>query len=348
VDFTTPVAITANTVYVASYHTNVGHYSENQNYFATAGFDSPPLHALANGVSGGNGVYAYGAGSVFPTQSFNTTNYWVDMAFSPGPQSLSIATTSLPGGTMGIAYSATLAASGVTPSYTWSITNGSLPTGLGLNASTGAITGTPTVAGISTFTVQVNDSSSATASRSLSITIAPTNTGLRVPSANAPETSNAGDNNGFQTTPTNAYGDGGGFAVDTNSGNNISTSCIDTGKDKHRYYNYGINLPVGSTINGIEVRLDARADSTTGAPMMCVQLSWDGGTTWTAAKNTATLTTSEATYTLGGIADTWGHTWNTGIGELSNANFRVRVIDVASNNSRDFSLDWVAVRVTYQ
>ncbi len=47
--------------------------------------DSPPLHALANGVSGGNGVYAYGATSVFPTQTYNAANYWVDVAFSPDP-----------------------------------------------------------------------------------------------------------------------------------------------------------------------------------------------------------------------------------------------------------------------
>jgi hypothetical protein len=80
-----------------------------------------------------------------------------------------------------------------------------------------------------------------------------------------------------------------------------------------------------------------------------VQLSWDGGTTWTTAKQTSTLTTSEATYTLGGTADTWGRTWSAT--NLSNTNFRVRVIDVASGsgaNSRDFSLDWVAVRVSYQ
>jgi len=83
VNFFIPVAITANTVYVASYHTNTGHYSDNQNYFATNGVDSPPLHALANGVSGGNGVYAYGSTSSFPTQTWNTSNYWVDVVFQP-------------------------------------------------------------------------------------------------------------------------------------------------------------------------------------------------------------------------------------------------------------------------
>ena len=83
--FSSPVAITANTVYVASYHANAGHYSADVNYFATAGVDNPPLHALANGVSGGNGVFAYGTSSAFPTQTWNAANYWVDVVFSPGP-----------------------------------------------------------------------------------------------------------------------------------------------------------------------------------------------------------------------------------------------------------------------
>ena len=60
-NFATPVAIKAGTIYVASYHTNVGNYSSTQNYFTTLGVDSGPLHALANGVSGGNGLYLYGA-----------------------------------------------------------------------------------------------------------------------------------------------------------------------------------------------------------------------------------------------------------------------------------------------
>ena len=81
VNFTSPVNVTANTVYVVSYHTNTGHYSANANQFATAGVDNPPLHALANGVSGGNGVYRYGASSAFPNQTFNTTGYWVDVVF---------------------------------------------------------------------------------------------------------------------------------------------------------------------------------------------------------------------------------------------------------------------------
>jgi len=84
VTFATPVAITANTVYVASYHTNVGRYAYDSNYFATTGVDNAPLHAPANGASGGNGVFAYGAISTFPNQSWNATNYWVDVMFNAG------------------------------------------------------------------------------------------------------------------------------------------------------------------------------------------------------------------------------------------------------------------------
>jgi hypothetical protein len=76
----TPVAITANTTYVASYHTTVGRYSADSAYFAGSGFDNPPLRALADGENGGNGVYRYGSGG-FPNQTWNATNYWVDVAF---------------------------------------------------------------------------------------------------------------------------------------------------------------------------------------------------------------------------------------------------------------------------
>nr|WP_255603134.1 S8 family serine peptidase [Oscillochloris sp. ZM17-4] len=174
----------------------------------------------------------------------------------------------------------------------------------------------------------------------------PTNTGFLSPSANAAVTSGSGDNNGYQTTPTNAYDNDGLYAVDTNSGSGTSTSCTNNRKDRHIFYNYNVAVPGGATVSGIEVRLDAKADSTTGAPKICVELSSDGGATWTAAKTTTTLSTAEATYIVGGAADTWGRSW-TGA-NLGNSSFRVRLTNVASNTSRDFSLDWVSVQVTYQ
>jgi WD40 repeat protein len=82
VNFATPVPITANTDYVASYHTKVGRYAGDQNFFANSGVDNAPLHALSNGISGGNGVYRYNANPAFPTNSFRASNYWVDIVFT--------------------------------------------------------------------------------------------------------------------------------------------------------------------------------------------------------------------------------------------------------------------------
>jgi hypothetical protein len=84
VNFATPVAITAGTVYVASYHTTVGNYAFDPRYFARTGVDNPPLHALGSAVSGGNGVFVYGA-SAFPTNSYQSSNYWVDVVFNATP-----------------------------------------------------------------------------------------------------------------------------------------------------------------------------------------------------------------------------------------------------------------------
>ena len=63
---------------MASYHTNTAHFSVNRDYFTSSGADNAPLHALATGVSGDNGVFRYGASSASPDQSFNSSNYWVD------------------------------------------------------------------------------------------------------------------------------------------------------------------------------------------------------------------------------------------------------------------------------
>jgi hypothetical protein len=78
---TSPVAITANTVYVVSYHESSGYYSADYGYFSNP-IDNPPLHAPANS-NGNNGVYVSGANSAFPQSSGSGANYWVDVVFTP-------------------------------------------------------------------------------------------------------------------------------------------------------------------------------------------------------------------------------------------------------------------------
>jgi hypothetical protein len=174
----------------------------------------------------------------------------------------------------------------------------------------------------------------------------PTSTGFLAPSSDTPQTTRAGDNNGYEISSINAHLADGLFATDANSGTGTSTSCTNNKKDKHFFYNYNFNIPTLTALNGIEVRLNAKADSLSNAPKICIQISWNGGATWTTAKTTTTLTTSNTTYTLGSPTDTWGRTW--ALGNFSNTNFRIRVIDVASSTSRTFSLDSIAVNVTYQ
>jgi hypothetical protein len=80
--FPTPVQIDANTTYVVSYLAPNGHYSATGAAFASP-LDNAPLHGLANSVSA-NGVYTYTAVGAFPTSTWNSTNYWVDVMFVPG------------------------------------------------------------------------------------------------------------------------------------------------------------------------------------------------------------------------------------------------------------------------
>ena len=92
------------------------------------------------------------------------------------PASLVISTSSLPNGQTGVAYNATLAATGGVSPYTWSLTSGSLPAGLALNASTGTITGTPSASVTGTpLTFKVTDSStpSLTQTATFTLTISP-------------------------------------------------------------------------------------------------------------------------------------------------------------------------------
>src|SRR5208282_6033908 len=161
VSFSSPVAVTAGTVYIASYHTSVGHWSANRNYFASTGVSNPPLQALQSGSSQGNGVYAYGSTSLFPGSSYQASNYWVDVVFTQPNALTSIAITPtsptlLPGATQQMTATGTYQGGGtqnITTQATWTSTNTSVATvsstGIVTAQGAGSTTITATLSGIS-------------------------------------------------------------------------------------------------------------------------------------------------------------------------------------------------------
>jgi hypothetical protein len=107
------------------------------------------------------------AGSTANFSALATTN----LDLNPPPPV--ITTTWLPSGPLNSPYSQTLAAGNGTAPYAWSITNGTLPAGLVLNAGTGSISGTPTAAGTQVVAITVTDANNLTATVTVPITIAP-------------------------------------------------------------------------------------------------------------------------------------------------------------------------------
>ena len=179
---------------------------------------------------------------------------------------------------------------------------------------------------------------------SFPLTPNPATTSFVFGSSAVPVTSAAGDNNGYETGGANLFAFDGLVATDANSGTGKSLTCTATTRDKEVISGFSLGS-LGPSILGIQVQVRGRASSTSNTPRFCVQVSWDGGTTWTSGKSTANLTTSLATYTLGSTSDTWGHT---GWTAAQAGAIRVRVIDLANSTARSFYLDGVTVAITYQ
>ena len=162
----------------------------------------------------------------------------------------------------------------------------------------------------------------------------------------------AGDDNGYESNPARACVSDNSDAQDTNSGTDTSASCgvgavPSTTKDRHQFYGFAFGLPgTASHIDGIRVQVDLGLDANAGTNSVCVQLSGDGGTTWTSIQSQAITKKKEATYhvrwdgrRMGSSLEPWP--------SLSGSAFRVRIIDASTNANRDFQLDYVAVSVTY-
>jgi hypothetical protein len=180
---------------------------------------------------------------------------------------------------------------------------------------------------------------------SATILLSPVSTGFKGCGASAADT--GGDGNGYETGTASACAADAVLASDVATGTAArSQTCSNVANDRHRFRDFTLGVPAtASAIIGIQVRADVGMNNNGGNSNLCVELSWDGGTTWTAAKF-VTLGAAAITPTLfGGAADSWGHIWTAA--QLSNATFRVRLTDATTHPNKDYLLDYVAVSVTY-
>ncbi|MHA6731510.1 DUF4082 domain-containing protein [Devosia sp. A369] len=207
--FSSPIAVTAGTSYVVSYHTNSGYYSATAAAFNTAisnnGITAPQN---GSGASNGNGLFAYGPGPLFPTNSYNATNYWVDVYYAPGANTAPVA-----GNDSGITVqrntplqiqAATLLANDsdangdlLTITGTSGATNGTAV----FNATTNIITFTPNTnyTGPATLNYAIADGRGGVASANVGLNVAAAATGVSLFAASAtPATISVNDPNGVE------------------------------------------------------------------------------------------------------------------------------------------------------
>jgi hypothetical protein len=127
---------------------------------------------VLSGTPTASGTFSFTVAVTDSEHPPSVANRSFSLTIIPAPQ---ITTTSLPNGSIGVFYNATLAATGGIPPYSWTIVQGNLPSEITLNATSGVVSGAPTSAGTSSFTVQVSDSETpaVTATAALSILITP-------------------------------------------------------------------------------------------------------------------------------------------------------------------------------
>jgi hypothetical protein len=277
-------------------------------------------------------TYATGTyqGSTTVFDAVNTAQA-ITTGFNVTIPAVSIQTTSLPGGTVSTAYSQTLqVANGTTP-YTWSLSAGALPTGLAMS-SAGVISGTPTTAGTSSFTVKVSDFNANTTTQALSIMIAPM---LTITTKSLP----GGTVSSAYNQTLQASGGASPYSWSISSGSlppglALSTAGVISG-----------TLTTAGTANFTVKVTDANSNAVTQALSIVVvsitvtTTSLPGGTVSTAYSQTLQVTggTSPYTWTISSGSLPAGLTLNTA-GVISGtpttagtANFTVKVTDTNSN-----------------
>ena len=140
----TPVRVTAGTTYIVSYYAPQGHYAYTSGYFANA-----RTNGALTAPAGNNGRYVYGSGGGFPTDSWNSTNYFVDVLFTPDPAVVSITSRTPASGATDVSRTANPAATFSAPIASgWSMTakvgTTAIPGSAALSADGRTLTFTPT------------------------------------------------------------------------------------------------------------------------------------------------------------------------------------------------------------
>ncbi len=178
-EFTVAAPLTLTTPSPLPQATATANYAQT---FAASGGTAPYTYSVTAGTLP-SGLTLASSGALSGTPSAAGTSTFtvqvkdsVNATFSKQYQltvnaAVGISTTTLPSGTVNVAYLQTLASTGGTTPLTWSITSGTLPSGLALSASTGALSGTPTSASSGSITFKVTDKNGASASHSFTLTI---------------------------------------------------------------------------------------------------------------------------------------------------------------------------------
>ncbi len=144
-----------------------------------------------------------------------------------------------------------------------------------------------------------------------------------------------GSNTGSWINPTNA---------NTNDG--VNATADNSTNASHQFYNFGLALPSGATIDDIVVFADCFSSSSSGRSQFSIELTKDGGTNWTTAKKTLQQNTLAENYLVGGDVSGWSLSF-TETDVEDNTNFRIRFANDFSTSTNDGRLDYIEIRVYY-
>jgi hypothetical protein len=278
-------------------------YQKSGGTFTVDGNGLPTDGTLLN-AGGTAGIATYAVTGLTPLTTYwfnvvvedeagNRTAYTAVNETTVAPVAPTITTASLAGGTVGTAYSRTLAATGDAP-ITWSVTVGALPAGLALNAASGEISGTPTAAGASSFTVTAtNGAGSGVKALGIIISAATPATYALAISANAGGTvSGTGGGSYMAGTPVSvtATPSGGYHFVDWT----ISGAAISGGSTANPAI---FNMPAGAVTLTANFALDAATVTGVSVSPAAIQVQ-QGGTQQFAATVAGTNTAQAVTWSI--------------------------------------------------